>query len=74
MKHWIGQGREQLAGGETIISSEHIKLTIVYIYAPTEKEVKDEFYMRLQKVLDSRNTHDMLLVIGDMNTKVGDDN
>ena len=114
--HWTGQGKVQLAEGETIIYSgrdddihregvgilmsksaasalmdwtpiseriiqaryysHHIKLTIVHIYAPTEdaeEQVKDEFYTRLQDVLDGRNAHDMLIVTGDMNAKVGVD-
>lgn len=29
--------------------------------------------MRLQEELDGTNTHDMLLVTGDMNAKVGDE-
>ena len=57
--------------------SKHIKLTIVHIYAPTEiadEQVKDEFYTRLQDVLNGCNTHDMLIVTGDMNARVGNDN
>ena len=57
--------------------SKHIKLTMVHIYAPTEdtdEQVKNEFYTRLQDVLDKCNTHDMLIVNGDMNAKVGEDN
>ena len=57
--------------------SQHIKLTVVHVYAPTEdaeEEVKNKFYRRLQGVLDTRNKHDMLIVTGDMNAKVGDDN
>ena len=45
--------------------------------APTEdtdEQIKDEFYGRLQDVLDSVNEHDMLIVTGDMNAKVGNDN
>lgn len=57
--------------------SQHIKLTVVHIYAPTEDaedQVKKLFYRRLQDILDSRNTHDMLIITGDMNAKVGDEN
>ena len=55
--------------------SRHIKLTIIHIYAPTEdtdEQLKDEFYTRLQRVLDSRNQHNMLIITGDMNAKAGD--
>ena len=55
--------------GEMIIQarfySQHIKLTIVHIYAPTEEaneQVKEEFYIRLH--LDNR----------DINAKVGEEN
>ena len=57
--------------------SKYIKLTIIHVYAPTEdtdEQIKDEFYGRLQDVLDSVNEHDMLIVTGDMNAKVGNDN
>lgn len=50
---------------------------IVHICAPTEEadeQVKEEFYMRLQDVLDKRNKHDLLIVTGDMNAKVGEEN
>ena len=57
--------------------SRHIKLTIIHIYAPTEEadeQVKDEFYLRLQDAVDNSNKHDMLIITGDMNAKVGDQN
>ena len=116
--HWTGQGKLQIAEGETIIysgreddihragvgklisqdaagaliewtqvserliqarfQSRHIKLTVIHVYAPTEdaadEETKDEFYARLQEVLDKRNKHDMLAITGDMNAKVGEEN
>ena len=57
--------------------SRHIKLTVIHVYAPTEdadEETKDEFYARLQEVLDKRNKHDMLVITRDMNAKVGEEN
>ena len=114
---WTGQGKLQIAEGETIIysgreddihragvgilmsqdatgaliewtpvseriiqarfHSRHIKLTVIHVYAPTEdadEETKDEFYARLQEVLDKRNKHDMLVITRDMNAKVGEEN
>ena len=56
--------------------SRYIKLTIIHIYAPTEdtdEQIKDEFYGRLQDVLDSVNEHNMLIVMGDMNAEVEND-
>ena len=44
-------------------------------YAPTNEaddEVKDDFYEQLQKIVDEVPRHDMLLVIGDWNAKVGE--
>lgn len=50
---------------------------LIHVYAPTEdaeEEDKDEFYAKLQDLLDKRNAHDMLIITGDMNAKVGDQN
>ena len=52
-------------------------MTILQCYAPTndaEDEIKDEWYEQLQKAVAKVPAHDMLLVIGDMNAKVGNDN
>ena len=46
-------------------------------YAPTEDanaEVKDAFYDQLQTAVESVHAHDMLLILGDLNAKVGSDN
>ena len=54
--------------------SKFIKLTIIRVYAPildAEKEVKDEFYEQLQSVVEKVNKHDMVIITGDMNAKVG---
>ena len=57
--------------------SSHIKMTMAHVYVPTEdadEEEKEEFYMRLQDVLNGCKTHDMLVITGDMNAKVGENN
>ena len=57
--------------------SKHVKMTIVHVYAPiedAEESVQDEFYERLQDVLNNKKEHDMLVITGDMNAKVGEDN
>ena len=57
--------------------SKYCKLTIIQCYAPTnqaEDESKDEWYEQLQRAVSKVPHHDMLLIIGDMNAKVGSDN
>ena len=54
--------------------SRFIKTTVIQVYAPTNEaddDVKDDFYEQLQKIVDEVPRHDMLLVIGDWNAKVG---
>ncbi|PVD22304.1 hypothetical protein C0Q70_18113 [Pomacea canaliculata] len=57
--------------------SKYTKLTVLACYAPTndsEAEDKDAFYDQLQAASESVPAHDMLLIIGDLNAKVGSDN
>ena len=47
------------------------------VYAPTEEadmEKKDEFYNKLQEQLSNVPNHDVLILMGDFNAKVGPDN
>lgn len=54
--------------------SQHMKMTIVHIYASTEDaDEQVKFYRKLQDILGGRNANDMLIT-GDMNAKVGDEN
>ena len=58
-------------------NSNHIKLTVIHAYAPTNEaddENKDLFYDQLQEEVDNAKKHDMMIVTGDMNAKVGNDN
>ena len=51
--------------------------TIIQVYAPTNEttdDEKDEFYEQLQRTFDTCNRHDIVIVMGDLNAKVGDDN
>jgi len=58
-------------------NSAFAKLTAVVCYAPTEDAEEDEkvsFYDNLQKVVDETPYHDVLLIMGDLNAKVGRNN
>ena len=64
--------------GDRIMSarfiSRSIKTTVVQVYAPTneaDEETKDSFYNLLQRVTDEIPSHDMILMLGDWNAKIG---
>ena len=57
-------------------NSTFAKLTVIVCYAPTkvsEYEDKD-FYDKLQEAIKATLVHDVLLVLGDLNAKVGQEN
>ena len=44
------------------------------MYAPTndaDEQTKEDFYGKLQEVAEQVHKHDMLIITGDMNAKVG---
>ena len=58
-------------------ASNYCNLTILQCYAPTnqaEEDIKDDFYEQLQREVSKIPQHDMLLITGDLNAKVGNDN
>lgn len=56
------------------LQSKHFNISIISAYAPTlaaEDEIKDAFYDQLQSTLDKLSKRDLILLMGDMNAKVG---
>ena len=61
----------------TIIQCYAPTVTIIQCYAPTNDhndEDKDKFYNQLQSLINKTPSHHLLLVMGDFNAKIGNDN
>ena len=59
------------------MNSRHVKLSILVAYAPinaAEEEAKDQFYSTVQAALEDIPGHDVLLLMGDFNARVGGNN
>ncbi|KAL3858391.1 hypothetical protein ACJMK2_012982 [Sinanodonta woodiana] len=59
------------------MNSKYAKLSVVVAYAPAdgaEEEDKDTFYYARQTVLDDIPRHDVLLLLGDFNARLGRNN
>lgn len=59
------------------LKSKYGCISIVQCYAPTNEDkddIKETFYEELNEMVSSIPKHDVLIVMGDMNTKVGTDN
>ena len=60
-----------------LFNSRFAKHSIIQVYAPTndaEDESKEEFYEQLQREVEATPRHDVLIVMGDLNAKIGQDN
>lgn len=56
------------------IRGKFFNTTLICVHAPTEEseeEVKDQFYEKLEEVFDRQPRHDIKMIVGDMNAKVG---
>ena len=56
------------------LNCKWFKLTFICSYAPTEESEdveKDQFYDELQQVLEETPRHDIIIIAGDFNAKVG---
>ena len=56
------------------LNVEDVWLTVIQVYAPTDdssREVKVEFFARLQETVGSVARGDVLIVMGDLNARVG---
>ena len=59
------------------IFSRFENTTVIQVYAPTNKSTddgKDDFYDQLQSTFHTCNRHDIVIVMGDLNAKVDEDN
>ncbi|XP_056017310.1 craniofacial development protein 2-like [Ostrea edulis] len=57
--------------------STYAKLSVIACCAPTEvaeEEDKNIFYEKLQELIETTPRHDILVVLGDLNAKVGNEN
>ena len=56
------------------LKGKFVNITVIQVYAPTEDkpdDEKDDFYEQLREVVRTVKQHDMLLLMGDFNAKVG---
>ena len=59
------------------LQGERGSITVVQCYAPTNdfsEDEKDESYISLKNVVEQDSTHDALIVMGDLNAKIGNEN
>ena len=57
--------------------SKHKKVTVIQVYSPTNEateDEKDDFYNQLQDVITTCNRYDVIVLMGDLNSKIRKDN
>ena len=73
---WEGHG-DRILRASFRSSRQRLHMDILMVYAPTneaDEETKEQFYARLTAVIDQIPRRNMVIVMGDLNAKVGDDN
>ena len=73
---WEGHG-DRILRATFRSSRKRLHFDVIMVYAPTneaDEETKELFYARLAAVVDRRPRRNMLMVMGDLNAKVGDKN
>ena len=68
---------ERLILAKFSTSQKRITLTVIMCYAPTndaEEDEKEVFYDKLQNIINTRTEKEIILMMGDFNAKVGNDN
>ena len=75
--HRLGTVHSRIIKAKFTTKKKDVMLNTIQCYAPTndaEEEKKDDFYQQLQAALDRRGAKDIVILIGDFNTKIGMDN
>ena len=57
------------------VKGKFYNMTLINVYAPTEdkeEEIKEQFYEELQRTQDRVPKHDVMIILGDMNAKLGE--
>ena len=75
LRGWEAHGPRIILASFT--TNKRLNINVIQVYAPTNDapaEEKDDFYTRLQEIVDTLPTRDVNVVMGDLNAKVGCNN